>query len=69
MSGLFGSDPQQMPEPKVITPPTVNTETVDRNTSDTLRRRRGSAATVLTSTTGSNAGTGGSVASKTLLGM
>jgi|GEM_PF-3215294 len=68
MSGIFSSpNVQQMPEPTVIKTPVVNQETVDRNTSNMFRRRRGSATTVLTSSAGPE--TGGSVAGKTLLGQ
>lgn len=69
MSGLFGGKPAALPPPTIteIKTPIVSQETVDRNTQDLLRRRRGSAATVLTE--GSTGATVGSVAGKTLLGQ
>ena len=56
-----------MPTPTIteVKAPVVNQEIVDRQTADIMRRRRGSAATVLTEGGGS---TSGSVAAKTLLG-
>lgn len=65
MGGLFKTP--KAPEIKELPPtPTVDQVMVDRNTSDMLRRRKGRAATDLTS--GGGAGTSGSVASKQLLG-
>lgn len=50
MSGLFSKPKvQKAPEVKDIQVPVVNQEQVDRDTADILRRRRGSAATVITS--------------------
>lgn len=75
MGGLFSSKKEAapLPPPTVteIKTPVVNQETVDRNTSDIMRRRKGSAATVLTEGTGGQTmgTTAGSVASKSLLGM
>lgn len=74
MSGMFGGDKKEsLPPPTVteIKTPVVNQETVDRNTADIMRRRKGSAATVLTEgPSGTTMGTtAGSVASKSLLGM
>lgn len=75
MGGLFGGNKQRdpLPPPTVteIKTPVVNQETVDRNTADIMRRRKGSAATVLTEGAGGQTmgTTAGSVASKSLLGM
>lgn len=69
MGGLFGGGSQrQAPAPTVteIKVPVVNQEQVDRQTSDIMRRRRGSMATV---GTGSSGTTSGSVAVKSLLGQ
>ena len=63
MSGLFGSKPKPQPVPEA---PKVNQEQVDRETTDVLSRRRGSAANILTG--GSGGSTSGSVAAKSLLG-
>ena len=50
MGGLFSKPKvQQAPEVKEIAVPVVNQEQVDRDTSDIMRKRRGFAATVLTS--------------------
>lgn len=70
MSGLFSK-----PKTPVVTPappmPVVDQVQVDRNAADLLRKRRGRAATDLTSSAPADvaaAGTTGSVAAKTLLG-
>lgn len=68
MSGLFSKPKvQQAPEIKEVLVPTVNQEQVDRDTADILRRRKGSAATVLTSAASGT--TAGAVAGKQLLGQ
>ena len=69
MGGLFGGGQQKAPPPPTIQEvkvPVVSQEQVDRQTSDLMRRRRGTAATIGTGNTGSAAG---SVAAKTLLGQ
>lgn len=68
MGGLFSS-PKAPPTPTVteVKAPVVNQEVVDRSTSDIMRRRKGTAATVLTGD--SATGTAGSVAANTLLGQ
>lgn len=63
MSGLFGGRPKPQPVPEA---PKVNQEVVERQGSDIMRRRQGSAANILTSEATSS--TSGSVAAKTLLG-
>ena len=67
MSGLFKS-PKPLPAPTVqeVKAPVVNQEQVDRQTSDIMRRRKGTMATV---GTGSEGSTAGSVAVKSLLGQ
>jgi len=68
VGGLFGGGQQKAPPPPTVTEvkvPTVDQTQVDRQTSDILRRRKGSGATVGTGSMGS---TTGSVAAKTLLG-
>lgn len=67
MGGLFSS-PKAPPAPTVteVKVPVVNQEQVDRQTSDIMRRRRGSMATV---GAGSEGTTSGSVAVKSLLGQ
>ena len=68
MGGLFGSPKvQQAPEVKEVKVPIVNQEQVDRDTSDIMRRRKGTAATVLT--TPESGTTAGAVGSKALLGQ
>lgn len=69
MSGLFGGKPkvQQAPQVKEIPVPVVNQEQVDRDTADIMRRRKGSAATVLTNADSGT--TAGAVGTKTLLGQ
>jgi hypothetical protein len=71
MSGIFSS-PKTPPPPKPVempSTPVVDQLQVDRDQSDMLKRRRGRAATVL-STGGADAGVApGSVATKSLLGM
>jgi hypothetical protein len=67
MGGLFSSpDVQKAPEVKEVQVPIVNQEQVDRNTSDIMRRRKGTGATITDA--GSIGTTAGSVASKALLG-
>lgn len=69
MSGIFGGGSAPTPAPTVtaVQTPIVNQEQVDRNTADIMRRRKGTAATVIT---GPNSGTtAGSVAGNTLLGQ
>ncbi len=70
MSGLFSK-----PKTPAVTPappmPITDQVQVDRNQADLLRKRRGRAATDLTSSAPADAtamGTTGSVAAKTLLG-
>ena len=69
MGGLFGGSPkvQQAPEVKEIKVPVVNQEQVDRDTSDIMRKRRGTAATILTNSESGT--TAGAVGSKALLGQ
>lgn len=67
MGGLFSKP--KMPTVEAPAPiPTVDQAFVDRQAGDLLRKRRGRAATDLTSATPSAAGTTGAVASKSLLG-
>jgi hypothetical protein len=70
MGGLFSKP--KMPKVEAPAPlPVVDQGTVDRQASDLMKRRKGRAATDLTSGAGglgTNAGTAGSVASQTLLG-
>ena len=68
MGGLF-KKPQvvQAPAPVEIKAPVVNTEQVDRNAADVMRRRRGTQATVTGA--GDMGSTAGSVAAKSLLGQ
>lgn len=68
MGGLF-SKPKvmQAPAPIEIKAPVVNTEQVDRNAADVMRRRKGTQATVTGA--GEMGTTAGSVAAKSLLGM
>lgn len=67
MGGLFKSPKvQQAPTPVEIKAPIVNTEQVERTTSDIMRRRRGTQATVTGA--GDMGTTTGSVAFKSLLG-
>jgi len=68
VSGILGKkNAEALPAPTItdVKTPMVNQEQVDRETADIARRRRGSAATVLT---GGDSSTAGSVAGKTLLG-
>jgi len=67
MSGLF-SKPKAPPVTQAPPTPIVDQVQVDRNQADLLARRRGRAATDLTSSAPANLGTTGAVASKTLLG-
>lgn len=70
MSGLF-SKPKAPPVTPAPVQPIVDQVQVDRNQADLLRRRRGRAATDLTSSAPAATtatGTTGSVAAKTLLG-
>ncbi len=68
MSGLFGGgDKPKVPEVKEIAVPVVNQDQVDRNTEDIVRRRKGTAATILTDPLSNNS-TAGAVTGKTLLG-
>jgi hypothetical protein len=67
MSGLFKSPKvQQAPTPVEIKAPVVNTEQVERTTTDIMRRRRGTQATITGA--GEIGSTAGSVAAKSLLG-
>jgi hypothetical protein len=67
MSGLFSKPKvQKAPEIKEIKTPVVNQEQVDRDTADIMRKRRGFAATVLTS--GDSGTTAGSVGANKVLG-
>lgn len=70
MGGLF-SKPKVMqapaPAPIEIKAPVVNTEQVNRNAADVMRRRKGTQATVTGA--GEMGTTAGSVAAKSLLGM
>ena len=63
MGGMFGGGKTPKPVPEA---PRINQEVIDRQNTDTMGRRKGSAANVLT--TPSATGTSGSVAAKTLLG-
>lgn len=68
MGGLFGGGSRATPPPPTVTEikaPVVDQVQVDRQSSDLLRRRRGTQATVGTGAMGTTAG---SVAAKTLLG-
>jgi hypothetical protein len=70
MSGLF-SKPKAPPVTQAPPTPIIDQVQVDRNQADLLRRRRGRAATDLTSSAPAAttaAGTTGAVASQTLLG-
>lgn len=68
MGGLFSKPKvQQAPEVKEVQVPVVNQEQVDRDTSDILKKRKGAAATVITSDDTST--TAGAVAGKQLLGQ
>jgi hypothetical protein len=68
MGGLFSSPQvQQAPAVTEVQVPVVNQEQVDRDTADIMRKRKGSAATVLT--TPDSGTTAGAVAGKTLLGQ
>lgn len=69
MGGLFGGGPkvQQAPEVKEIKVPVVNQEQVDRDTADIMRRRKGTAATILTDADSGT--TAGAVGTKALLGQ
>lgn len=68
MSGLFSSPKQQQaPTPVEIKAPVVNQQQVERSTTDIMRRRRGTQATLTGA--GSTGTTAGSVATKSLLGM
>lgn len=68
MGGLF-SKPKimQAPTPVEIKAPVVNTEQLDRNAADVMRRRKGSQATITGA--GEMGTTAGSVAAKSLLGQ
>lgn len=68
MGGLF-SKPKvmQAPTPVEIKAPVVNTEQLDRNAADVMRRRNGSQATITGA--GEMGTTAGSVAAKSLLGQ
>lgn len=67
MGGLFSSPKvQEAPAVTPVAVPVVNQEQVDRNTSDIMRRRKGTGATITDA--GSIGTTAGSVASKALLG-
>jgi len=67
MSGLFSK-----PRAPVVTPapppPMIDQQQIDRNASDLLRRRRGRAATDLTSSQAPTTGTTGAVSATNLLG-
>jgi hypothetical protein len=67
MSGLFSKPkaPEVQAAPET---PIVNQATVDRQTADIAQRRRGRAASDLTSSSATGAGTSGAVATKQLLG-
>lgn len=68
MSGLFSKPKvQKAPEVKEVQVPVVNQQQVDRDTSDIMRRRKGSAATVITDKDSGT--TAGSVSGKALLGQ
>lgn len=69
MGGLFSKPQMPPPPPPIEMPqaPRVDTMQVDRERADMLRRRRGRAATVLTS--GVSDVAPGSVAKKSLLGQ
>lgn len=69
MSGLFSKPKvQKAPEVKEVQVPVVNQQQVDRDTSDILRKRKGTAATVITSPDSAGT-TAGSVSGKQLLGQ
>ena len=70
MSGVF-SKPKMPPPPAPMDMPraaTVDKVQLERDRGDIMRRRRGRAATVLTSGSGDSVGAG-SVAAKSLLGQ
>lgn len=70
MSGIF-SKPKMPPPPAPMEMPraaTVDEVQLERERGDIMRRRRGRAATVLTSGSGGSVGAG-SVAAKSLLGQ
>ena len=70
MSGIF-SKPKMPPPPAPMETPraaTVDEAQLERERGDIMRRRRGRAATVLTSGSGDSVGAG-SVAAKSLLGQ
>jgi hypothetical protein len=72
MSGVF-SKPKMPPPPPPMEMPrtaTVDDTQVERERGDIMRRRRGRAATILTSGAGDGGmGAAGSVATKSLLGQ
>jgi hypothetical protein len=71
MAGIF-SKPKTPPPPPPIEMPQqakVDETQLDRERGDMMRRRRGRAATVLTSDVGGGDLGGGSVATKSLLGQ
>ncbi len=70
MGGLFGGSPQvqQAPEVQQVQTPVINQAQVDRDTSDIMRRRKGTAATILTDQA-SGGSTAGAVGGKSLLGQ
>jgi hypothetical protein len=71
MSGIFSKPKMPPPPPPIEMPqaPRVDEMQIDRERGDMMRRRRGRAATVLTSDAGAGDLGGGSVATKSLLGQ
>ncbi len=68
MGGLFGGGDKKQEAPVVtkVETPVVNQAVVDRGAADIMRRRKGAAATVLTTDDGT--GTAGAVGAKKVLG-